>query len=147
MLAKADAALLIGDYALFLDHGGVRDLGLGAVQKVDLGELWTKTTGLPFVYACWTGLPDILTPADVEALQRARDEGAVHTDTVARAYYPGDPVRQAVASTYLRDNIRYVLGPEELEGLQTFYRFADELGLASFDGTLRQYHVEHHPAR
>ncbi len=147
MLAKADAALLIGDYALFLDpQSAVRNSEL-EVEKVDLGELWTRTTGLPFVYACWTGTPDALTPADVEALQRARDEGAAHTDTVARAYYPGDPGRQAVASAYLRDNIRYRLGPEELEGLHTFYRFADELGLATFDGTLRQYHAEHHPAR
>ena len=156
MLGKADAALLIGDYALFLDHttaaarlkpGPTSATLQSAIQKIDLGELWTRTTGLPFVYACWTGTPDVLTPGDVEVLQRARDEGAAHTDTVARAYYPGDPVRQAVASAYLRDNIRYMLGPEELEGLQTFYRFADELGLASFDGTLRQYHAEPHPAR
>jgi chorismate dehydratase len=151
MLAKADAALLIGDYPLFLDHATVRlkpdTTPHSTIQKIDLGELWTRTTGLPFVYACWTGTPDALTPVDVEVLQRARDEGAAHTDTVARAYYPGDAARQAVASRYLRDNIRYTLGPEELEGLQTFYRFADELGLASFDGTLRQYHAEHHPAR
>jgi chorismate dehydratase len=147
MLAKADAALLIGDYALFLNPQSAIRNPQSEIEKVDLGELWTRTTGLPFVYACWTGTPDVLTPADVEALQRARDEGAAHTDTVARAYYPGDAARQAVASRYLRDNIRYMLGPEELEGLQAFYRFAAELGLVSFDGTLRQYHAEHHPAR
>jgi chorismate dehydratase len=147
MLASADAALLIGDYALFLDPQSAIRHSQSEIQKIDLGELWTRTTGLPFVYACWTGTPEVLTPEDVEALQRARDEGFAHTDTVARAYYPGDTARQAIASRYLRDNIRYMLGAEELEGLQTFYRFAAELGLVSFDGTLRQYHAEHHPAR
>ena len=68
-------------------------------------------------------------------LQRARDEGVADTDGVARASYPDDPGRQAVAREYLRDNIRYYLGREELEGLQTFYRYAAELGLASYDGT------------
>jgi chorismate dehydratase len=161
MLANADAALLIGDYALFLNpesglrepqaalswsKGAIRE-PQSAIQKIDLGELWTRTTGLPFVYACWTGSPDALNPDDVEALQRARDEGVAHADAVAQAYYPGDAARQAIAVRYLRDNIRYILGPEELEGLRTFYRYAAELGLASFDGTLRQYHAEHHPAR
>ena len=153
MLARADAALLIGDYALFLDDMALRDRpsAIGgpesAIERIDLGELWTDTTGLPFVYAFWTGWPDAVMPDDVAALQRARDEGMAHADAVARSYYGGDPARQEVATRYLRDNIRYILGDEELEGLQTFYRYAAELGLASFDGTLRQYDAEHHPAR
>ena len=51
MLATADAALIIGDAALFLDHEQA------GVQKIDLGELWTSSTGLPFVYAIWVGWP------------------------------------------------------------------------------------------
>ena len=135
MLARADAALIIGDNALFLDHTMVRlkpdTTGLSAVRKIDLGELWTKETGLPFVYAVWAGWRDALTPEDVRLLQRARDEGVADSDGVARAYYPDDPARQAVARRYLRDNIRYVLGPEELEGLRTFYRYAAEAGLVA----------------
>jgi predicted solute-binding protein len=65
---------------------------------------------------------------------------------VARAYYPGDEARQDVARKYLRDNIRYYLGWEELEGLQAFYRYAAEIGLASYDGHLRFYDAEHHGA-
>ena len=49
MLAAADAALLIGDPALFLDH---RALG---ADKTDLGEAWTALTGLPVVWAFWSG--------------------------------------------------------------------------------------------
>jgi chorismate dehydratase len=153
MLARADAALIIGDYALFLDpqsaihnQSAIRN-PQSAIQKFDLGELWTESTGLPFVYAFWTGWPDAVTPDDVDALQQARDEGVAHAEDVARAYYPDDPASQAVAARYLRDNIRYFLGQEELEGLQTFYRYAAELDLVAYDGTLRFYHAEHHRAR
>jgi predicted solute-binding protein len=88
-----------------------------------------------------------VTPEQVERLQHARDEGVAHAADVARAYYPGDPARESVARPYLRDNIQYFLGPEELEGLQTFYRYATELDLVSYDGSLRFYHAEHHGAR
>lgn len=145
MLARADAALIIGDIALFLDpHAAPRTSHPAPrIQKIDLGELWTKTTGLPFVYAVWTGWPGAITPADATLLQQARDAGVADAAGVARAYYPGDPARQAVARDYLRDNIRYYLGWEELEGLRTFYRYATEFGLASYDGHLRFYDAEH----
>jgi chorismate dehydratase len=141
MLGRADAALIIGDVALFLDHTTVRltpdTTGAAPIRKIDLGELWTASTGLPFVYAVWTGWPDAVTAGDIAALMHARDEGVAHADAVARAYYPDDPERQAVAARYLRDNIRYRVGDEELEGLRTFFRYAAELNLATFDGRLR----------
>ena len=99
--------------------------------------MWSRSTGLPFVYAVWTGWQGAATRDEVAALQRARDEGVAHADEVARAYYPDDPARQAVAARYLRDNIRYRVGDDELEGLRTFYRYAAELKLVSFDGELR----------
>ena len=146
MLARADAALIIGDNALFLNPQSVNPQSesairhpQSAIQKHDLGELWTQTTGLPFVYAVWAGWPDALSPEDVGLLQRARDEGVADADGVARAYYPDDPARQAVARRYLRDNIRYVLGAEELEGLRMFYRYAAEAGLVPSASELRFY--------
>jgi chorismate dehydratase len=135
MLARADAALIIGDVALFLDHTTVRlkpdTTAASAVRKIDLGDLWTRETGLPFVYAVWAGWPGAIDAEDVRLLQQARDRGVAGSDDVARAYYPDDPGRQAVARRYLRDNIRYDLGDEELEGLRTFYRYAAEAGLVS----------------
>ena len=151
MLARADAALIIGDNALFLNpqsanpqsenpqsESAIRN-PQSAIQKLDLGELWTQTTGLPFVYAVWAGWPEAMGPEDVGLLQRARDEGVADADGVARAYYPDDPARQAVARLYLRDNIRYVLGPDELEGLRAFYRYAAEAGLVPSASELRFY--------
>ena len=149
MLAGADAALIIGDNAVFLDPNAVSiDSSDGTheqhgIQAIDLGEVWTEMTGLPFVYACWTGWPGAVSPEDVVALQRARDAGAAQSDAVAAAYYPEDTQRQAVARRYLRDNIQYVLGADEIEGLKTFFRYASELELVSFDGSLRFYDAEH----
>ena len=147
MLACADAALIIGDAALFLDESTINQSTIAnksaisnqqsAIARLDLGELWTGSTGLPFVYAVWTGWQGAATQDEVAALQTARDEGVAHADEVARAYYPDDPQRQAVAERYLRDNIRYRVGDAELEGLRTFYRYAAELNLVSFDGRLR----------
>ncbi len=137
MLASADAALIIGDAALFLDHERA------GVQKLDLGHEWTESTGLPFVYAMWVGWPDAVGPDGAELLQQARDAGVAHAAEVAAGYYPDDTVRQAVAERYLRENIRYYLGGAELEGLTAFYNYAAELGLVAYDGSFRFYHAEH----
>ncbi len=137
MLARADAALIIGDTALFLDHQAALVDPPATIEKIDLGALWTESTGLPFVYAVWAGWTGTMNPGDVGLLQRARDEGVARADEVARAYYPDDPGRQSVARRYLRDNIQYFLGDDELEGLRTFYRYADEAGLVPGAGELR----------
>ena len=52
MLASADAALIIGDMALFADHRA------HTAEKIDLGAVWSEMTGLPFVWAFWSGRPD-----------------------------------------------------------------------------------------
>ena len=138
MLATADAALIIGDLALFIEPT--------ATQK-PIGRSWTAMTGPPPVYAFWAGWPDAFTPADAEALLEARDGGVAHAGDVARSFYPDDAAREEVARGYLRDNIRYTFGDEELEGLRTFYGYAAELGLVSLEGALRFYHAQHHGAR
>ena len=141
MLDRADAALIIGDLALLVDHER------SGARKIDLGELWKQTTGLPFVYAFWAGRPEVLDAPAVELLQKARDLGVKNSGEIAREYFRDSPERQALASEYLRHNIQYVLGSEELEGLRTFYRYAAEAGLAEFDGELRFHYAEHHGAR
>jgi chorismate dehydratase len=124
MTARYDAGLLIGDPAFDADHAA---LGL---SKIDLGEEWTRMTGLPFIYAAWTGRPGAIGPADVQALQAAQAEGVGHVDTIAAEYGRGDAATTARAAAYLRDNVRYGLGPREAEGLQLFLDFAADLGLA-----------------
>jgi chorismate dehydratase len=86
-------------------------------------------TGLPFVYAAWTGHPNAISQADVEALVAAQAEGVAHVDEIAAEYAAGDSARQARAARYLRDNVRYGLGDAERRGLQLFLDHAAELGM------------------
>jgi chorismate dehydratase len=133
MLSHCDAALIIGDNALFLTPSadghltGIDD----RVEKIDLGEAWYRLTGLPFVYAFWSGRPEAIDAADVDALQRARDLGSARPDELAREYLADRPDRQPLGAAYLRDNIKYHLGEEEREGLETFYRYAAEAGVVA----------------
>jgi chorismate dehydratase len=123
MLAECDAALVIGDNALFADHDA---LGL---EKVDLGEEWIGMTGLPFVYAFWAGRPGIAGAADVAALQVARDTGLTATAAIGRDIFPDSPEKAARADLYLRENVKYALGEPEMAGLRRFYELAAEVGV------------------
>jgi chorismate dehydratase len=124
MTTASDAAVLIGDPALEVDHAV---LGL---TKIDFGTAWKELTGLPFIYAAWTGRSGALSPADVEALGEAQADGLAHIDDIAAEYAPGDAARRARAALYLRDNVRYALGDRECEGLQRFLDYAADLGVA-----------------
>jgi chorismate dehydratase len=121
MLRQCDAALLIGDPALFLDHEAL------GVDKVDLGEQWTSMTGLPFVWAFWAGRPGALTSAAVEALLAAREAGVLASDQIADSYC--GPARAARCRSYLRDNIQYIVSEREEEGLRKYYELAESHGL------------------
>ena len=144
MLAACDAALVIGDNALFL--GDPRPPGAHAlkgdppgpgIQKIDLGEVWTAMTGLPFVYAFWAGRSGALVGDEVAELRRARDGGVCHTEELAREYFSGAPDRQPVGAAYLRDNIKYDLGADERAGLELFYQYAAEAGVVNAAPPLR----------
>ena len=123
MLERCDAALLIGDPAFDADHDA-----LGA-QKIDLGLEWTAMTGLPFIYAAWTGRPGGAGSREVDALQQAQKDGLAAVDAIAAEYARGDEEVARRAARYLRDNVKYALGPEEAAGLQLFLDYAAELGL------------------
>jgi chorismate dehydratase len=123
MLSRCDAALMIGDSALFLDRPGV--------EAMDLGEVWTQVTGLPFVYAFWAGRPGVLHADDIAALRRARDEGCARPEELARQYLAGRPERHALGARYLRENIKYHLGDRERAGLEAFYAFAAAAGVVA----------------
>lgn len=121
MLERCDAALVIGDPALYLEHQAA---GLG---KIDLGEQWTALTGLPFVWAFWAGRIGVLSLDALTALGEARDAGVAQSDAIADAYC--GPDRAALGRAYLRDNIKYVLGEREAAGLRRYYDLAARHGV------------------
>ncbi len=142
MLAQADAALVIGDNALVQEGGEMAlppsgDQAPVSVEKIDLGRVWTGATGLPFVWAVWAGRAGCLTSDDVEALQRARDEGVRRPRELSAQYFRDEPRWHDLGARYLRDNIKYTLGPDECAGLELFYRYATEVGVVARSQQLR----------
>lgn len=132
MLAAADAALLIGDPALDVES----DLG-----RLDLGEEWTRLTGLPFVYAFWAGPQGAVDASGVRTLQAALAAGLGALGAIAARHARGDAARAARYETYLRDHIVYRLGEAEQAGLVEFLRRAHALGLVPAVPELR-FHAE-----
>jgi chorismate dehydratase len=155
MLSRCDAALIIGDVALFLDprsisprpstspvaSGACSDrpdaIGGPHIEAIDLGDAWNRMTGLPFVYAFWAGRPGALSSEDVVALQRARDEGVGRPDELAQRYLADRPACHELGVRYLRDNIKYHFGADERAGLELFYRYAEEVGVVERADALR----------
>jgi len=121
MLQRCDAALVIGDPALYMDHVAA------GLLKIDLGERWTALTGLPFVWAFWAGRPGVPSPAAVSALVQARDAGVAASAAIADAYC--GPQRAALGRAYLRDNIRYTLDERAMTGLRKYYELAEKHGV------------------
>ena len=135
MLKRCDAALLIGDRALFAEHETV------GLDKVDLGEEWAAMTGLPFVWAFWAGRPDAVQTAHIEALQAARDAGVQALDAIVEQFVPpnDEDDHAEVARAYLRENVKFLLDDQCRAGLKRFFNAAADLGIVQASQTLRFY--------
>jgi predicted solute-binding protein len=120
MLELADAALVIGDPALYFE---------GDVARLDLGAEWTSRTGLPFVFAFWAGRPGVLAAGDVARLQTSLASGLAALPAIASSYNGHGAGQGPRNEAYLRSNIVYTLGEAEAAGLREFYRRAHALGL------------------
>jgi chorismate dehydratase len=126
MLARHDAALLIGDPALKVDRS--------RYLTWDLADEWVRLTGKPFVFAFWavTNLAAHPTRVDLAAIfQESRDHGLRSENLVqtAKTWAPRIGMSRQDVQQYLTKNIHYYLDGPCLEGLQLFYRYANELSI------------------
>lgn len=131
MLKRCDAALVIGDQALFLDyerHG---------LDKVDLGEEWTAMTSLPFVWAMWVARSAALGPDHVAALQAAAAGGLAAIDDIVAAHCPDDEGLREIGRRYFDEHVSLQLDQRALAGLRKFYDYAYELRLIQHPADLR----------
>jgi chorismate dehydratase len=128
---ELDAVLLIGDAALNSGEPPVQCRDPGSWSVLDLGCEWTRWTGLPFVYAFWLyrgeRVPDGLT----ERLREAKRVGLARIDDIVREVKPIEGFDEAACRHYLRKSIQYDFGPEQAEGLATFYSLLERNGLVA----------------
>lgn len=136
MLARADAAMLIGDPALLaLEDREARERRTGErLFYLDLAHEWHKFTGTVWVSAVWGGRPEAvaasgIAPEQVVAdFQHSRDQGLAHINDLADEWAAKIAIPRQTIHTYLSQNIWYQLDEACLEGLELFFRYGAECG-------------------
>ena len=137
MLDIADAAMLIGDPALYAleERQNYEERTGRELVYHDLAEEWIALTGVPWVSAIWAIREDSLASSgrtlDEIAADFAisRDRGLANIEELvaewnARIAVPANTIR-----TYLTSNIFYTLDEQCLNGLEVFFTYAAELGI------------------
>lgn len=150
MLARADAAVVIGDPALRLrlkvDALGARVPGAQAcccydgedehpVKGIetlfvyDVAQQWREMTGLPSVLAIWVARRGVLTPEMVADFQASREYGLAHVGDIAEGAALKLELAPRDLERYLTENIDYSLDDENLAGLRLYYKECALAGL------------------
>lgn len=128
MLEQHDAALVIGDPALKVNRS--------RYFTYDLAEEWVRLTGRPFVFAFWAvrqaALKYLSPTVDLASIfQESRDHGvqAENLERIAREWAPRMELCESDIKSYLTQNIHYYLDSACLDGVQLFFRYAEECGI------------------
>lgn len=117
-----EGLLLIGDAA-----NAFRRCGDADVAVLDLGSEWLRVTGLPFVFALWLLRRNAPGVADFGPRLRAwREANRTRLPAIA-ARYGGE--EREFALCYLRDCIRFEIGPREKAGLRRYGELLAQHGL------------------
>jgi chorismate dehydratase len=140
MLEEHDAGLVIGDPALKIDRS--------RYVTYDLAEEWIRFTGKPFVFAFWAVRQAAMRETSASlalplVFQQSRDRGLLggSLERIAYEWSPRLGLSEASVKSYLTENIYYSLDSGCLEGLQLFYRYAEECGALPAAPALRFLHA------
>jgi len=151
MLARADAAVVIGDPALRLrlkvdalqakapgtegccccegedDEHPVK--GIETLFVYDVAQQWREMTGLPAVLAIWVARRGVVTPEMLADFQASRDYGLAHVNDIAEGAALKLDLPPRELERYLTENINYSLDDENLAGLRLYYEECALAGL------------------
>lgn len=136
LVSAGASALLIGDRALRM----ARNLPNGT-KIYDLGELWQRFTGLPFVFGLWIVRRNVYLARRDEILtfRRQLDQALrlafADLEGLAAAAAPGSPLAPAELAAYWR-TVSYELTPAHLSGLRRFFALCCRHGLLSAEPEL-----------
>lgn len=129
MLVDADAALIIGDPALAVDHERYRVL--------DLAAEWRKLSGYPFVFAVWAVRPGVERQGLTEVFATSLREGLSELDGVVERAKAATGLRGDVLRRYFTENLHYRLEAEQRAGLAEYFRRAAARGLIARQSDIR----------
>jgi len=114
MLGDADAALLIGDAALRVDPAAL------PFETLDLGHEWTSMTGLPMVFALWSGRKEVMDSRYGRAFLASCRFGLEHLDEIVRSESAARQFPEPMVRKYLTEHIVFELGERDYQGLELF---------------------------
>ena len=150
MLAKADAALLIGDPALRIrlkvdalaaktpgakegccggDPSEQPVPGVDTLFVYDVAEQWREMTGKPCVLAIWAGRRELITPDVVADFLASKEYGLSHIGQIAEGAALKLDLPPRHLESYLRESINFSLDAANLEGLELYFRECAAAGL------------------
>jgi predicted solute-binding protein len=84
-------------------------------------------TGLPMVFALWSGRKEIMQPVFEQAFLDSCRDGLAHMDQIVLEQAPVRRVTPELAREYLTRHIVFELNSRDHEGLQLFLQQAAEL--------------------
>jgi chorismate dehydratase len=138
MLARCDAAVLIGDNALkFIEEHERPDAakqqaflkyGPEPLEVFDLAERWKFLTGLPFVFAFWAARAGFRDQAVADTLRQSREFGIANIPEIAKRYSQELSLKEEFLQEYLTQNVHYYMDDACVEGLRLFYEMAARVG-------------------
>lgn len=150
MLARADAALLIGDPALRLRLqmdalqakvpqagdcsccGGEDEQPIKGIETLfvyDVAQQWREMTGLPSVLAIWVARRGAVTPEIAADFQASREYGLARIGEIAEGAALKLELPPRALERYLTENINFSLDEENLAGLRRYYEECERAGL------------------
>jgi chorismate dehydratase len=128
MLGAADAALLIGDAALRVDPETL------PFETLDLGAEWVSMTGLPMVFALWSGRKEVMESRYGRAFMASCRYGLAKLDEIVAAESVARNFSEAMVRKYLTEHIVLELGERDYQGLELFLRHAGRFEEISVPG-------------
>ncbi len=120
MMARSDAALIIGDPALRVDRRGL--------QVHDLAAEWRQLTNRPFVFAVWAVRQGVRLEARAEVFGRSLQSGMEAIDLLVDEAAAEMGLQRETIREYLTECLSFDLGRAELEGLEQFFTKAHQHG-------------------
>ena len=135
-LKGVDGGMLIGDAGLQCMHSPPE-----GYRVYDLGEIWTKKTGLPFVYAVFAVNEGIELGRNLDALRRSKAYGLSNLKLIAKLGARKTGLSEEICYRYISQRIKYDLGEDGTRGIIKYSQLLSELGICDKITDLRIYHT------
>jgi chorismate dehydratase len=150
MLARADAALVIGDPALRIavkidalhsktpaagepcctdDPEAAPVPGVSMLFVYDVVSEWREWTGLPAVLALWVARREVATPQVASDFLASKAYGLAHISEIAGRASDQLQLPETAIETYLRGRINFDLDAANLAGLDRYFQECARAGL------------------